>query len=75
MTQRDKTAKFIDLANKRVNRVIKDLKLIANLSNRRNYEYSDEQARKIIRAIQREVENLKQAFQSGNDEIRSEFRL
>ena len=45
---RNKRAKFVELANKRVTRALKDLELIANLSKRRNYEYDDEQVRKII---------------------------
>ena len=75
MPVRDKSAKFVDLANKRVNRAIKDLKLVGNLANRKNYEYSEEQARKIIKVLQRELENIKQIFQSAVEEGRDEFKL
>jgi len=64
---RDKRAKFIELANNRVNRTIKDLRLIGNLSNRASYEYTDEDARKILRALQREMEDLKLRFR-GEDQ-------
>lgn len=64
---RDKRAKFIELANNRVNRTIKDLRLIGNLSNRASYEYTDEDARKILRALQRELEDLKLRFR-GEDQ-------
>lgn len=72
---RDKAAKFVELANKRVNKAIKDIKLISNLSNRQNYQYSEEQARKIIRALQHEVDMVKQSFLSSDNDSQSVFKL
>jgi len=72
---RDKAAKFVELANKRVNKAIKELQLIGNLSNRQNYEFNSEQTRKIIRALQQELDVVKQSFettQTGNERA---FRL
>jgi len=57
----------VELANNRVNRTIKDLRLIGNLSNRASYEYTDEDAKKIIRALQREIDDLKLRFR-GEDQ-------
>ena len=37
--ERSKRDKFLELANKRVSRAIKDIKLVGNLANRKNYEY------------------------------------
>ena len=45
MAERDKRAKFVELAENRVNRAIKDLRLIGNLSNRSAYEFADEDIR------------------------------
>lgn len=72
---RDKSAKFVELANKRVNKAIKDIKLIANLSNRQNYVYSEEQAKKIVKALQHEVDLVKQSFLSDDDNTQSVFKL
>jgi hypothetical protein len=72
---RNKRAKFVELATKRVNRTIKDLKLIGNLSNRSAYEYSEEDAKKIIRALQREVETVRLKFSGGGAGGDDEFRL
>lgn len=72
---RDKSEKFIELANKRVNRAIKDIQLIANLSNRQNYHYSEEQAKVIINALQSEVDDLKRLFKRANQASRKEFNL
>jgi len=75
MTERDKSTKFIELANKRVNRAIKDIQLVANLANRTNYEYTDEQSRKICKVLQLEIDQLKQAFSTTGESQKSEFRL
>ncbi len=73
--ERDKGAKFIELANKRVNRAIKDIQLVCNLTNRQNYDFTDEQAKKIVRALQQEVDQVKQSFSSTEEVGRSEFKL
>ena len=72
---RDKSAKFGELATSRVNRTLKDLALIGNLANRSNYEYSDEQAKKIIRALQAGLEQVKSRFSSGSALNHSNFEL
>jgi hypothetical protein len=75
MNDRDRSSKFVELANKRVNRAIKDIQLVGNLANRTNYEYSEEQAKKILKALQQEIDVLKQAFQTAGESQKSEFRL
>ena len=72
---RDKAGKFIELATKRVNRAIKDLKLVANLANKQNYEYSNDQAKKIVKALQQEIELVKQSFHTGENDSQSTFSL
>ena len=75
MTSRDKASKFVDLANKRMNKAIKDLKLIGNLANRKNYEFTDDQVKKILKALQKEFDSIKQNFQDSDGESQDEFRL
>tara|TARA_B100000959_G_C14912461_1_gene595735 strand:- start:647 stop:880 length:234 start_codon:yes stop_codon:yes gene_type:complete len=71
---RDKSAKFIELAEKRVTRTMNDLKLVRNLTNRNYYEYSDDQAQKIVRALQQEMDILKKSF-LGSTAKKEVFRL
>ena len=59
-----KNEKFRDLATKRVNRVVHDLELVGNLSNRSAYEYSDQEVRLILRAIDDSVAELKRRFRA-----------
>lgn len=72
---RDKRGKFVELANNRVNRTIKDLRLIGNLSNRASYEYTEEDARKILRALQREMDDLKLRFRGEDQSEDNLFNL
>lgn len=72
---RDKRAKFVQLAESRVNRAIKDIRLIGNLSNRSAYAYGEEDIRKIFKALQKEMDSAKSRF-GGESEAREEgFRL
>ncbi|MFQ6757489.1 MAG: hypothetical protein D9V46_06325 [Deltaproteobacteria bacterium] len=75
MTTRNKAEKFIELANKRVNKALKDLQLIGNLANRQNYEFTDEQSKKIVRALQQEIDIIKQCFQRTDEIGRNDFKL
>jgi hypothetical protein len=72
---RDKRNKFIDLAEARVNRAIKDIRLIGNLSNRSAYEYGEDDVRKIFKALQKELESAKARFGGDTDTREEGFRL
>jgi len=67
--------KFVELAQKRVNRALKDIKLIGNLSNRSNYSYTDDDAKKIYKALQSAVNDLKARFDRKGDETEVSFKL
>jgi len=67
--------RFITLAEKRVTRTIKDLRLVGNLSNRSNYTYDEEDAKKIIQAIKREIKVLELRFQNKGKSDEISFKL
>lgn len=58
--------KFERLAEKRMVDVIKKIRLIGNLSNRNNYEYTDEHVEHIISTLERELKELKRKFMDEN---------
>ena len=72
---RDKRQKFIELAEARVNRAIKDIRLIGNLANRSSYEYGPEDTRKIFRALQKEIESARMRFSGESGGKDNEFKL
>lgn len=67
--------RFVTLAEKRVTRTIKDLRLIGNLSNKTNYSYTEEDVRKIIGALQAELRNLKRRFSTDEEKDEIVFKL
>lgn len=73
--KRDPRAKFVELANARVLRAVKDLRLVGNLSNRKNYEYSDEEARKILKVLEAELDMLKAKFRAKPTDHHKLFQL
>ncbi|QDY22289.1 hypothetical protein CGQ39_15450 [Clostridium botulinum] len=58
----EKQENFIRLAEQRTNKIIKMLQLLANCSNRSNYEYTDEQVYKIFNIIEKEFRKTKLKF-------------
>ena len=75
MVVRNKRAKFVELAENRVNRAIKDLRLIGNLSNRSAYEFTEDDIRKIFRALQKELDSAKGRFSHGDAGDADGFRI
>jgi hypothetical protein len=71
----DKRNKFVSLAEKRVTRTIKDIRLIGNLSNTNNYSYEDRDVNKIISALEQEIKTLKIKFSTGDTKGEPEFKL
>jgi len=67
--------KFVELANKRVNRAVDCLRLIGNLSNRSNYDYTNEDVEKIFIALNDELKNCRQRFSRDNTNGKKKFKL
>jgi hypothetical protein len=68
--------KFVDLAQKRVNKTIKDIRLVSNLSNRSNYKYTEEDVRAIFSALEKELRQARERFQvHANDTAAKLFQL
>lgn len=61
----DKHAKFKRLAKVRGERVLKDIRLIGNLANKNNYEYTDSEVRALFSAIDEELRLAKMEFSKG----------
>ncbi|MBD9640890.1 hypothetical protein IB277_31820 [Ensifer sp. ENS07] len=72
---RDRRQKFIELAEARVNRAIKDIRLIGNLSNRSAYVFSEQDVKKIFRALQKEIEGARGRFGDEAGGRETEFTL
>jgi len=62
MTNESKNSRFKRLAKQRGERVLRDIHLIGNLSNRNNYEYTDQDISKLFRTIEEEIRLSKSRF-------------
>lgn len=70
-----KREKFVELAEARVNKTLKDLQLIGNLSNRSAYEFEEADIRKMFTALQRAVDAAKSRFTKGTEGSGGDFKL
>lgn len=75
MTEKEKRANFVRIAENRVSRAIKSIRVIGNLSNRSNYSYTDADVKAIISALQNEVTNLKNQFSTKKSSSADQFKL
>lgn len=77
MEKAEKLEKFERLAEKRVNNVIKRLRLLGNLANKSNYSYTENHVDQLLRAVKGAVRELEARFRNkGKSEDKGfKFRL
>ena len=61
-----KEGKFKRIAEARVNKLLKQLRVLRNCANTQVYAYTDSQVNKIFRVLDEEVKITKSAFHSQN---------
>ena len=64
--------RFKRLAVFRTNAILEKLRILGNLSNKTNYDYSDEEINKIFYAIDSQLRNVKARFAGKR---KREFKL
>lgn len=62
---RDKRQRFVKLGEARVQKATQMLRLIGNLSNQSNYEYSHDDACRILSTLDAEMRLLRAKFQAA----------
>ena len=72
VNKESKQERFRRLATQRTNAVLHRLQILGHCANPQLYDYSEEDVRKIFRAIDSEVKAIKAKFSNSN---RSEFQL
>jgi hypothetical protein len=68
-----KKDRFKRIAEKRVNKLLDEFRLLGNCSNKANYDYTNEDAKKILTIIDKEVKRLREKFSQTNETER--FKL
>ena len=74
MTDSEKRANFVRLAEGRTQVALDAIRKLGNLSNARAYEYTDADIRKISKALKDAVADLERRFGSSSDSADT-FRL
>jgi hypothetical protein len=71
----EKREKFKQLAESRTSNAIRAIRVIGKLGNKSHYDYTEQDVKKIVTALNREVEALKVRMgeKTGRDEV--EFKL
>lgn len=67
--------RFERVASKRVERVIKDIQVLTNCSNTNNYEYTNADIDKMLKAIREELKLLESAFRSDLRDLDEGFKF
>ena len=60
-----KRNRFENVASSRVNKILNAMKSLQNCSNVYNYEYSEEDIRKMISTLRKQLDELKMAYDKG----------
>lgn len=74
MSQETKRERFVRLAEARTNKILEMMRLLGNCSSKSNYEYTDEDIKKIFSALEKELKNTKNKF-LGLDAKEERFTL
>ena len=71
----EKREKFKKLAESRTSNAIRAIRVIGKLGNKSHYDYTEQDVKKIVTALNRELEALKVRMgdRTGRDEV--EFKL
>ena len=66
--------RFIEIAPKRVNSVLKSIEILSKCSSK-NYSYNDEQVKKMLTAIRKELNRAEILFSSGLSKKNKQFKF
>lgn len=71
-TKRDR---FVRLAEQRVNNILEQFRKLGNLSNTRNYDYNEEDIKKMFSEITKAMRKTKALFDENGVENEERFKL
>ena len=69
-----KRERFVRIAEARTNKILDMLRLLGNCANKSNYDYNDDDTKKIFAAIDKELKETKNVFM-GLDSKHDRFSL
>ena len=73
-TGETRRTRFVRIAEGRVNRILEGLDSLGKCSNRSNYDYSEDDVKKIFNEIEKKVRDVRAMFQ-GTAKNKARFKL
>ena len=70
-----KMQKFEQLAERRVNEAVKKISIIGNLSNKGNYDYTDEHIKQIVSTLRKEIGKVQSRFDNKGRSEKQGFKF
>jgi len=67
--------RFEKIASKRVQKILDDINVLSNCSNRNNYEYSEADVKKMMTVIRGQLRQLEMAFSDQKGNGKQTFRF
>jgi hypothetical protein len=68
--------RFVRLAEARTRKLLKSLDVLGNLANRTNYNYSEEDVRKVFGALRKKLREVELRFEAAGTKRKDEdFKL
>lgn len=74
MKEETKRERFVRIAEARTNKILNMMQLLGNCSSKSNYEYTEEDIKKIFGALEKELKNTKNKFM-GIEQSEERFTL
>jgi hypothetical protein len=70
-----KSEKFERLAELRINNILKELRKLGNLSNTRNYHYTEQHIKQMFSALNRSLRGTKKLFTENSNAKQQQFEF
>lgn len=71
----EKRERFESVASRRVQKVLDDIESLSKCSNKATYAYTEEDVRKMMKAINEKVSQLKAAFEANSKTGKQTFEF
>ena len=72
---KSKRERFESIASSRVNKIITSMQSLQKCSNTYNYEYSEEDIRKMMNVLRKQLDDVKSAFEKGLTKNKDNFKF
>ena len=72
---KNKRTKFVEIAESRTANAIRAIRVIGKLGNKSHYDYSEADVKKIVGALNREIDALKLKMGDKTGRVEIEFKL